>query len=96
MKTLIISAAIAIGLAAPALAEPTKAAPAEAVTAGADEIPFYDSFQPVFDTVATDALSYTATTPDAAKRLMMRCGGPPPKIARTDIKPAPTGKKTAG
>jgi hypothetical protein len=76
MKTLAVSFVLALGLTAPALAEPP--APAPATTETAADTASADLSAPI------DALVELATTPEERAALLRRCAGPPPKmIAQT-------------
>jgi hypothetical protein len=74
MKTLAVSFVLALGLTAPAFAEP----PAPATTQTAADTASADLSSPL------DALIEEASTPEARIALLRRCAGPPPKmIAKT-------------
>lgn len=70
MKALALSLLLSLGVAAPALADPAK--PAVPAAHPADAEP---AAEPAL--ADPDALIDDATTPEARRRLMMRCAGPP-------------------
>ena len=86
MKTLAVSMILALGLAAPAFAEPPAPAPATTETAS-DAAPA--------DALVIDEAAILEATPESHAKLLLKCAGPPPrppKVAET--KPAPNTAST--
>jgi hypothetical protein len=81
MKTLAVSMILALGLAAPAFAEPPAPAPATMETTS--------DAAPADADIIDEAAIFEATTPEAHAKLLLKCSGPPPRPPKVaDIKPA--------
>ena len=75
MKALAVSLLLALGLAAPALADPARPAAPPVAQPAADKQS--DDAAAVIDETAIN----DATTPEARRALLIRCSGPPPRRA---------------
>jgi hypothetical protein len=75
MKTVAISLVLALGLAAPAIAQEPPAAPAPAPVAA----PADTAFNPLHELDSLSALTDEAIAPLDRIKMLSKCGGPPPK-----------------
>lgn len=81
MKTLAVSMILALGIAAPAFAEPPAPAPASATTETA-------SSTTAADALIDETAILEAATPEERAKLIRRCSGPPPRPIASKVTPS--------
>ena len=79
MKTLAVSMILALGIAAPAFAEPPAPAPATTETA---------SSTTAADALIDETAILEAATPEERAKLIRRCSGPPPRPLASKVTPS--------